>query len=296
MFSVEIGLLSLFDDHLSLLGAVMLSLFTLAGAWLGAVYMDSIGRRRLLVFGCIGLSLAWLGASVSVSTGDAIDRDASDDQTAISSYACHVLFAAFLFVASFVFHSSLHPVSWALPAEIFPLWSRGKAVSLTCSMHMLSEIATACVVPLWVGSAAADLVQAMLTLSGVAVAMGLLFFLTVPETRGVMLEEMDSLFAPSESERSRRLYPNFRQVRVGIRSLLSMSSASPATDRPDIGGSQSKRLSSTGAVTVFEPTSLHKYSADLREGKFEYLVIGEDWPLLPPSALIATGHIRDVSG
>jgi sugar porter (SP) family MFS transporter len=142
--------------------------------------VDVQGRRVLLLYSSAGIvaSLGLLAFSLSTTPP-------------IIGLSYTAFFAFFVF-----FSLGLGPVTWLIPAEIFPVRVRARAMSIGTVLNRLSSGA--------VTSTFLSLTSAM-TFQGyyaffAVVNLGTLGFIwyTVPETNGRTLEEMDELFSSDE--------------------------------------------------------------------------------------------------
>jgi MFS transporter, SP family, xylose:H+ symportor len=135
--------------------------------------VDSLGRRKLMLLGCIGIALchllcAWaymngkLGAPVLVLTLGAI--------------GCYAL--------------TLAPVTWVLIAEIFPNRVRSQGIAGAVSALWIASFALTYTFPSInsrLGTGGAFISYGMICLMG-----AVLVFLGVPETRGYTLEQIEA--------------------------------------------------------------------------------------------------------
>jgi MFS transporter, SP family, xylose:H+ symportor len=140
---------------------------------LAMALVDRIGRRALMLFGCLGIAtahllcamayrLGWHGAPVLVLTLGAI--------------ACYAL--------------TLAPVTWVLIAEIFPNRIRSQGVSIAVSALWISSFALTYTFP-WMNQAFGT--GSTFFVYGAICALGsLLVYTSVPETKGKSLEEIES--------------------------------------------------------------------------------------------------------
>jgi sugar porter (SP) family MFS transporter len=135
--------------------------------------VDRIGRRPMMLFGCIGIGVShllsalayhagWHGQWVLVLT--------------LSAIACYAL--------------TLAPVTWVLIAEIFPNRVRSHAVSVAVSALWVASFALTYTFPLInhaFGSAGTFMGYGVICLLG-----SLLLFIFVPETKKKTLEEIEA--------------------------------------------------------------------------------------------------------
>lgn len=135
--------------------------------------VDRVGRRPMMLFGCIGIGLShllsgmayragWHGSAVLVLT--------------LSAIACYAL--------------TLAPVTWVLISEIFPNRIRSQAVSVAVSALWIASFALTYSFPLinkaFGSSGTFEIYGAICMLGAVFV------FICVPETKGKTLEEIGS--------------------------------------------------------------------------------------------------------
>ena len=134
--------------------------------------VDRVGRRPMMLFGCIGIGVShllsglayragWHGSAVLVLT--------------LSAIACYAL--------------TLAPVTWVLISEIFPNRVRSQAVSVAVSALWIASFALTYTFPLInhaLGSSGA-----FLGYSAICVLGSVFIFVFVPETKGRTLEEIE---------------------------------------------------------------------------------------------------------
>jgi MFS transporter, SP family, xylose:H+ symportor len=135
--------------------------------------VDRVGRRPMMLFGCIGIGIShllsgmayhvgWHGSAVLVLT--------------LSAIACYAL--------------TLAPVTWVLISEIFPNRVRSQAVSVAVSALWIASFALTYTFPLInhaLGSSGTFLGYGVICMLG-----AMFIFAFVPETKGRTLEEIET--------------------------------------------------------------------------------------------------------
>ncbi|GAB9476525.1 hypothetical protein Gpo141_00013589, partial [Globisporangium polare] len=152
----------------------------------GMRWVDTVGRRKLLLIGAMGMVIGHV-VSATVFT---IGCNGNVDDAGCSTAAGYVILVA---TAFFIFNFAMAwgPVPWVYAAEIFPLAVRAKAVSVTTMAN-------------WVTGAImtqAVKVFPSLNINGVfyvfagfcAIAVVYVYFMC-PETKGLLLEDIEKLF------------------------------------------------------------------------------------------------------
>ncbi|MBU2839876.1 sugar porter family MFS transporter [Acidithiobacillus thiooxidans] len=142
-------------------------------------FLDSLGRRKLLLWGLWGMLISLLALSLEFLT---------NLQGALG--AALIVVTSAVFVAFFAM--SLGPIFWLLISEIFPLAIRGRAMSLATVINWLSNMLVAGVFLDLVGAigrGATFLIYALITFLAILFTLKL-----VPETKGLSLEEIERQF------------------------------------------------------------------------------------------------------
>lgn len=173
-----------------------LNLFTLAAvnffSTIPSLYwVDTFGRRSLLLLGAVGMCLGHLVAGTLFLVGC----------TGSENEEIHCLdlagpgMVAFAAIFIFFFAISWGPVGWIYPSEIFPLHVRAKAVSLSTAANWSMGSLMLAVVKLFplLGIAGVFFLFAAL-----CVLCYIFVYFNCPETKGVLLEDIEYLFSGGE--------------------------------------------------------------------------------------------------
>jgi MFS transporter, SP family, xylose:H+ symportor len=140
---------------------------------LAMTLVDRFGRRRLMIFGSLGIGFCHVVAS--------------------TAYRLHLhgIWILVLTLAAIAFYAmTLAPLTWVLITEIFPNRYRGTAVSITVAALWIASFVLTYTFPILnrsVGSAGAFLFYGAICFAGAAFV-----FAAVPETSGKPLEAMDA--------------------------------------------------------------------------------------------------------
>jgi MFS transporter, SP family, xylose:H+ symportor len=135
--------------------------------------VDRLGRRPLMLFGCIGIGVSHLLAGLAYHTGQ---KGAPVLILTLCAIACYAM--------------TLAPLTWVLIAEIFPNRLRSLGVSAAVCALWISSFALTYSFPFInrsLGSAGSFFTYGAICLAGAV----FVFFL-VPETRGRTLEELEA--------------------------------------------------------------------------------------------------------
>lgn len=149
-------------------------------ATLPALFLiDRVGRRPLLMAGAAGtcVSLVIVAAMVGGFGGN--------------NAAAGWVGIAFVYIYDINFSYSFAPIGWVLPAEIFNLGNRAKAMSITTSATWACNFVIGLVTP----DMLARLEWGTYVFFAAFCLLALLFtYFFVPETKGKSLEDMDVIF------------------------------------------------------------------------------------------------------
>jgi sugar porter (SP) family MFS transporter len=137
-------------------------------------FVDRLGRRKLMLFGCAGVGLCHLGASFAYHAGW---HGSAVLVLTLGAIACYSM--------------SLAPVTWVLISEIFPNRVRSLGVSAAVSALWTASFALTYTFPFLnraFTTSGAFLVYGAVCFIGFAFVFGF-----VPETRGKTLEEIERM-------------------------------------------------------------------------------------------------------
>lgn len=92
------------------------------GSIIPTMFLDRMGRRNTMLYGCAGLGLSMMLISVLLSFGKAATSSAA---------------VAFFFTYMFIFGGSVNCVPWVYVPEILPLEARAKGTAVGVSSNWL---------------------------------------------------------------------------------------------------------------------------------------------------------------
>ncbi|KAM3069339.1 glucose transporter [Clarireedia jacksonii] len=152
----------------------------------GMVLVESLGRRRLLMYGAAGMALShFLIASVGTAVPQAEER------------AANIVLIVFVCSFIFFFASSWGPVIWVVTSEIYPLKVRAKSMSVSTASNWLLNFAIAYGVPYLIneGPGYANLQAKIFFLWASFCVIAFVFVWgMVYETSKISLEQIDELY------------------------------------------------------------------------------------------------------
>ena len=169
MYSIQLGLF--ISTTAALLGAVVFVL-----------YVDSRGRRFLVLFGTGAVSVAWLGAALCAAVGGL--ESGRTELYNEESYVLRFLFGAFLCLLAFGYAFSVGPFSWVFCYEVFPFRARAKASAIVTAVHFVGAVVSANVLQSLL-DAGKDVVYCLKFFVVVSTMLAMVLYMTVPETKGI---------------------------------------------------------------------------------------------------------------
>lgn len=147
---------------------------------------DTCGRRSLLISGAVAMTVACL----AMGTLGEFCMQKTEEGWLAPSVAAQVAIVAmvFLFVANFAY--GWGPLTWVYCAEIFPLKHRSWCLGLTTMANWVGNFLVAQFTPVLLETLGFQVFFIFAIFTAIACALAV----WLPETKGVPLEDMDSLF------------------------------------------------------------------------------------------------------
>lgn len=184
--------------------ALITNIVNVVSTFPGLYMVEKWGRRRLLLFGAIGMCICqFIVAIVGVST---------------SSTVSNKVLIAFVCIYIFFFACSWGPVAWVVTGELFPLKVRAKALSMTTATNWLLNWAIAFSTPYLVspGPGNANLQVKVFFIWGSCCFICIAFvYFFIYETKSLTLEQVDEMYEKvSKAYKSKHFVPsvNFRDI------------------------------------------------------------------------------------
>lgn len=185
----------------------------------GLYAIDKWGRRPLLLWGAVGMTVAQLIVAVVGTTTTGQLPDGKVYATNLSGQKASI---AFVCIYIFFFASTWGPIAWVVTGEIFPLKVRAKALSMTTATNWLLNWAIAYSTPYLVnfGPGNANLQSKIFFIWFGCCFLCIAFvYFMIYETKGLTLEQVDELYAEVKvASKSTKWKPTitFREIRASI--------------------------------------------------------------------------------
>lgn len=164
--------------------SVITSCVNVASTIPGLYLVESWGRRPLLLFGAVGMSVCQL---IVASVGTALP----------GSIIANKVLIAFVCIYIFFFACSWGPCAWVVTGETFPLKARAKGLSMTTASNWLLNFAIGYATPYMVdpGKGNANLgSKVFFVWGGFCVICSFFVYFCIYETKGLSLEAVDELY------------------------------------------------------------------------------------------------------
>ncbi|MCK8615450.1 sugar porter family MFS transporter [Gordonia sp. C13] len=181
-----------FSESDSFKTSVITAVINVGMTFVAILFVDRIGRRKLLLAGSVGMFIGLLMASVAFTQqiGEGENVSLPDPWGVIA------LIGANLFVVAFA--ATWGPVMWVMLGEMFPNRIRGVALGVCTAVNWLANFTISMLFPPMTDSVGLGIIYGFFAFC--AAASFLYVFKKVDETKGLELEDMDSV---AESRLSR---------------------------------------------------------------------------------------------
>ncbi|KAJ5080882.1 hypothetical protein N7456_013592 [Penicillium angulare] len=160
-----------------------------AASWVAVFTVEKFGRRTLMIWGAVGMSLSMVALAVSDSISSSNVGNSKGTSAGIAQ-------CVFLFVFNTCFAVGWLGMTWLYPAEIVPLKIRAPANALSTSSNWIWNFMVVMITPVAFQSIGYKTYVIFAVINAFIVPVVYFFF---PETTNRSLEEMDRLFRKSNS-------------------------------------------------------------------------------------------------
>ncbi|MDV7991816.1 MULTISPECIES: sugar porter family MFS transporter [unclassified Rhodococcus (in: high G+C Gram-positive bacteria)] len=171
-----------FTEDQSFTTSVITAVINVVMTFVAILFVDRIGRRKLLMGGSIGMFAGLVMASVAFSQA----TGSGDDVTLPAPWGAIALVGANLFVIFFA--STWGPIMWVMLGEMFPNRMRAMALGIGTAANWMANFAVTLAFPPLTSSVGLWVIYA-----GFALFAALSFFFVkakIRETKGMELEDM----------------------------------------------------------------------------------------------------------
>ncbi|AZZ83786.1 sugar porter family MFS transporter [Gordonia alkanivorans] len=181
-----------FSESDSFKTSVITAVINVAMTFVAILFVDRIGRRKLLLAGSVGMFIGLLMACVAFTQqiGEGENISLPDPWGVIA------LVGANLFVVAFA--ATWGPVMWVMLGEMFPNRIRGVALGVCTAVNWLANFTISMLFPPMTEAVGLGIIYGFFAFC--AAASFIYVFKKVEETKGLELEDMDSV---AESRLSR---------------------------------------------------------------------------------------------
>ncbi|KAJ5953544.1 hypothetical protein N7454_000440 [Penicillium verhagenii] len=159
-----------------------------AASWVAVFTIEKFGRRTLMIFGAVGMSLSM--AVLAIAEAIAVES------TGARKTSASIAQVVFLFVFNTFFAIGWLGMTWLYPAEIVPLKIRAPANALSTSSNWIWNFMVVMITPVAFANIGYKTYVIFAVINAFIVPVVYFFF---PETTNRSLEEMDMLFRKSNN-------------------------------------------------------------------------------------------------
>ncbi|KAH7324589.1 general substrate transporter [Stachybotrys elegans] len=155
------------------------------GSLLPTFTLDTLGRRKTMVWGCAGLGFSMLMVAALLSQADGGETTRGTNFASAS--------VAFFFLYMLIFGASVNSVPWVYVPELLPLNARTQGTAIGVSSNWLWNFTVAMITPIIINRLEW---KAYLIFTATNIMFIPMVYFLYPETSNLSLEEIDLIFKP----------------------------------------------------------------------------------------------------
>ncbi|KHN41997.1 Putative polyol transporter 6 [Glycine soja] len=170
------------DKSTLMLATVGIGISKVVFAFISIFLSDRFGRRILLLVSAVGVTVTMLGLGICLTIVEkSIEK--------LLWASCLTVILTYIFVASMSI--GIGPVTWVYSSEIFPLRFRAQGLSVCVIVNRMMTVA---VVTSFISTYKAITMGGIFFMFAAINAVALVFYYFLPETKGISLEDMETIF------------------------------------------------------------------------------------------------------
>ena len=174
-----------FSESDSFKTSVITAVINVAMTFVAIMFVDRIGRRKLLLAGSVGMFIGLLMACIAFTQ----QIGEGENVTLPDPWGVIALIGANLFVVAFA--ATWGPVMWVMLGEMFPNRIRGVALGVCTAVNWLANFTISMLFPPMTEAVGLGIIYGFFAFC--AAASFFYVFKKVEETKGLELEDMDSV-------------------------------------------------------------------------------------------------------
>lgn len=175
--------------------------------------VERFGRRTILLWGALGMLIcqfiiAIVGVTVGFNFTHADPSDSTGETIIANNISAVNAQIAFIAIFIFFFASTWGPGAWILIGEIYPLPIRSRGVALSTASNWLWNTIIAVITPYMTGEDRGNMKSSVFFVWGGLCTCAFVYtYFLVPETKGLTLEQVDTMLEETTPRTSAKWRP-----------------------------------------------------------------------------------------
>ncbi|SAM01745.1 hypothetical protein [Absidia glauca] len=192
-------------NSVSLLATGVIGIVNFLFTFVTVLFLDKFGRKKFLLTASVGLSIAMIVVAIIVGKFE-------DDWPNHTKEGWVAVAFIYIYIANFAY--SWGPIGWVIPAEIFPLSVRSKAMAISTSANWMCNFIIGLITPIMLSS----IRFYTYVFFAIFCVLSIVFtYFVIPETKGRSLEDMDAVFGGHTASEDAAILEEVREEIYGQR-------------------------------------------------------------------------------
>ncbi|KAI5080799.1 hypothetical protein GOP47_0003982 [Adiantum capillus-veneris] len=173
-----------FKDGAALYSTLITGFFAFISTLIAAYIVDHVGRRKILLYCTVAMFISMVVVATILGTQ-------LRGTVETLSHVAGIIEVVVLCIVVLAYKASWGPMAWLIPSEIFPQEIRSTGQSLVVSLNMLIKFSVA---QSFLSMLCTFKFGIFLFFAGWLVVMGIFTYFLIPETRGIQIDSMKTLW------------------------------------------------------------------------------------------------------